>query len=164
MDTLRYDYKPKAYVMALSGLLFAGFGVLLGKEASENDAGLLIDGIIRLDVGEATGFYWILAGLCVLFVAAALFGLVRAFGAPHQVVLDRSGITAPKGAFGRTVVNVRYDQISDLQVTEIRSQRLLTIHHTDGKLVVSRSMLPSRADFDEIFAALDTRCRAARGR
>ena len=54
METLRYDYKPKAYVMALSGLLFAGFGVLLGKEAGENDRGLLIDGIIRLDVGEAT--------------------------------------------------------------------------------------------------------------
>ena len=96
METLRYDYKPKAWVMALAGLFFAGCGVVLGKIALENDRGLILNGIIRLDAGDATMFYWVLTAACAAFVAFALGGVVRGMGAPGEVVLDRTAISAPR--------------------------------------------------------------------
>ena len=164
METLRYDYKPRAYVMVLSGLLFTGFGILLGKEASENDRGLILNGVIELGPRDATTFYWVLTALCGAFVLIALVGLARALGAPHEVVLDRTAITAPKAALARRVVTVPFAAITDLQIVELRSQKMLTIHHRDGKLTLARAMLPSRAAFEEIVRELDTRCRAVRGR
>lgn len=164
MDTLRYDYKPKLWASLLGGLFFAGCGVVLGKVALDNDRGLILNGLIELDTGDATTFYGVLAAACIGFVAIALVSTVRAFGAPHEVVLDATSITAPKGVMQKVVVTVPYTRITDLQVTQVQSQKLLTIHHADGKLVIARGMLPTRADFEELLAALDARCRAVRGR
>lgn len=164
METLRYDYRPKLWTSLLGGLFFAGCGVILGKVALDNDRGLILNGLIELDAGDATVFYWVLVVACTGFVLIALATSVRALGAPHQVVLDATSITVPRGVLRQTLVTVPIDRITDLQVTQVQSQKLLTIRHDDGKLTIVRGLLPQRADFDELLAALDARCRAVRAR
>ena len=159
METLRYPYKPKAYVMALSGLLFAGLGAFFVKLARENDEGLLIDRVIRLNPQSATAFYWLLAAFCIGFVLISILGLFRSFGPPREIVLDRAGISAPKNPLRPEPVTLPYASITDLRMTQVRSQHFLTIHHAGGKLSISRSMLPSTADFDQLAAELDRRWR-----
>jgi hypothetical protein len=164
METLRYDYKPKAWVMLLSGLFFAGCGVWFGNRALTNDRGLILNGIIELETGDATIFYWVLTAVCVAFVAGAGFGVVRALGAPGEVVLDATAITAPKRGTGRTTSTVPFAQITDLRITDVNSQKFLTIHHTGGKLAIMRSMMPDRAAFEELVSELHARCGSAQGR
>lgn len=163
METLRYDYKPKAWVMALSGLFFAGCGVVLTKVALGNDRGLIINGIIRLETRDATTFYWVLTAACVAFVVFALVGVVRGMGAPGQVVLDRTAISAPKGALNGEVVTVPLLSITDVRIMEVKSQKMLIILHPGGKLTIQRSMLPTREDFEEVVEQLAARHRALRG-
>lgn len=163
METLRYDYKPKAWGMALAGFFFVGCGVILGKTALENHRGLVLNGIIQLDTGDATIFYWVLTAACALAVAAALFGIVDAFGAAQEVVLDETSITVPKGMFGRVPVTVRFTHITDVRIMEVNSQKMLMIHHPGGTLTLPHSMLPTREDFDELADALGARYRAAQG-
>lgn len=164
METLRYDYKPKLWSSLLAGLFFAGCGVVLGNVALTNDRGLILNGIIELETGSATIFYWVLTALCAGFVFVGLVATVRSLGAPHEVVLDRIAISAPKGVTGKIVVTVPYARITDLKVSQVKSQKFLAVHHADGKLTITRSMLPTHDAFEELLAALDGRWRAARGR
>ena len=156
METLRYDYKPKLWSSLLLSLFFAGCAVLIGKSALENDRGLILNGLIELDTGDATIFYWVLTALCAAFVAIGILSSVRAMGAPHQIVLDATTITAPKGVMGRALATVPYARVDGVEVTEMRSQKLLTIRYPEGKLVIARGLLPSKDAFEELLAALDT--------
>ena len=163
-ETLRFVYRPKPLVMALAGLLFAGFAVFLVQQALTNDEGLIIDRVIELSPSAATGFYWLLAAACVLLVGGALLGLVRAFGPPREMVLGAEGLTAPRNALRHEPVTVPYAAITDLRMTAVRQQRFVTIHHPGGRLSIARGMFPAAADFDRFVAELDARVGAARGR
>lgn len=164
METIRYDYKPKLWVIGLSGLFFAGCGVVLAKSALENDRGMIINGLITLDTGDASILLWVLTLFSVGFVLVALVGVVRALGAPQEVVLDARAITAPKSGFSRMLVTVPLLDVDNLQIVEIKSQKMLTIHHRHGKLTINRAMLPDREAFETLFATLRDRCTAVRRR
>lgn len=161
MQTLRYEYRPKTWVMALAGLFFAGCAIVLTQSARHNDRGMVINGLITLDTGQATAFLWVLAGLSILFVALGLYGVARSFGVAQEIVIDARSITAPTGGFSSTIVTVPFAAITDLQMRDVQSQRFLIIHHQAGKLTITRSMMPSHADFDEAVATVAKRCRAA---
>ena len=56
METLRYHYRPKTWVMAPAGSFFAVCAAVLGYMVRDNDRGLLINGLISLDPGQASIF------------------------------------------------------------------------------------------------------------
>lgn len=146
--------------MALAGLFFAGCAIVLAQSARLNNRGMIINGIVRLDIDEANIFLWILAGLSVLFVAAGIYGVARSLGPFQEIVIDGKNITAPKGGLSSTIVSVPFASIFDLQIVQVKSQRFLTIRHRDGKLIVNRAMMPSHEDFEELVAEVAERCRA----
>ena len=53
--------------------------------------------------------------------------------------------------------------ITDVQIMEVKSQKMLIIHHPGGKLTIQRSMLPSHEDFEEVVEQLAARHHALRG-
>lgn len=160
METLRYDYRPKTWVMALAGLFFAGCAVVLVQSARHNDRGMVINGLITLDLGQATLFLWVLAALSALFVGAGVYGVIRSVGVAQQIVIDRHGITAPKGGMSSAIVTVPFADITDLQMRQVQSQHFLVIHHRGGKLTITGSMLPSKAEFEELATTVADRCAA----
>ncbi|TPG56066.1 hypothetical protein [Sphingomonas glacialis] len=159
MDTIRYDYQPNTLRFALAAAFCAGSAVLMAKFALDNDRGMIIDGLIRLDRGAATVFQWAVAGTFAVGLFIALAGLARSFGPAVQVVLDRHAISAPKSGFSRTVETVRYAEISGLRLTQIRSHRFLELRHPRGKFTIACSMLPSEYDFDTLVDTVRARCR-----
>jgi hypothetical protein len=159
VDTIRYDYQPKTLPLALAAAFCIGGAVLMAKFALDNDRGMIIDGLIRLDRGEATVFLWGVAGTCAVGLLIALAGLARSFGPAAQVVLDRHAISAPKSGFSRTIETVRYAEISGLRLTQIRSHRFLELRHPRGKVTIACSMLPSEYDFDVLVETVRSRCR-----
>lgn len=150
--------------MALSGLLFAGLAVFMVRDALLNDRGLLIDRMIELGPSAATGFYWLVAMACTIFVLAALFGLVRSFGPPREVVLGPTAIIAPRNGLRHEPVAVPYATIEELELMTVRSQRFVTIRYPGGRISLAHGMLPAPADFDRLVAELGARVRAARRR
>ncbi|SDA27439.1 hypothetical protein [Sphingomonas sp. NFR15] len=154
METLRYPYRPKTWVMALAGLFFAVCAVVLGYTAHDNDRGLLIDGILSLDAGQASIIYWVLCALSIGFVAAGLFGVVTSLREPREVMVDRTGVTLPAGRWSSDTVTIPFASITDLRIQQVHSHKFLIIRHRAGKHSVMRSMMPSSADFEAFVEAV----------
>ena len=154
METLRYPYRPKTWVMALAGSFFAVCAVVLAYTARDNDRGLLINGVISLDTGQASIFYWVLCALSVGFVAAGLFGVVTSLREPREVMVDSTGVTLPASRWSSDTVTIPFASITDLRIQQVQSQKFLIIRHSAGKQSVMRSMMPSRADFETFAEAV----------
>jgi hypothetical protein len=160
VDTIRYDYQPKTLPFALAAAFCAGGAVLMAKFALDNDRGMIIDGLIRLDRGAATVFLWGVAGVFVVGLAIASAALARSFGPARQIVLDRHAISAPKNGLSHTIETVRYTEISGLRLTQVRSHHFLELRHPRGKVTIASAMLPSEYDFDTLVDTVRARCRA----
>jgi hypothetical protein len=158
VETIRYPYKPKLWVMLLAGLFFAGCAVILGGVARSNDRGLIINGIISFEADGATTFYWILAGVSALFVVVAVFAASRALTSQQELVIDGRAISAPKRGTSKVILTVPFANITDLRIMQVASQKFLTIHHSDGKLEIVRDMLPRKADFETVVELVEARC------
>lgn len=157
METLRYPYRPKTWVMALAGLFFALCAVVLGYMARDNDRGVLINGLISLDTDQASIFYWVMCVLSIGFVVASLFGIVMSLREPREVMVDSTGVTVPAGRWSSDTVTIPFASITDLRIQQVQSQKFLIIRHSDGKHSVVRSMMPSRADFETFAEAVIAR-------
>jgi hypothetical protein len=153
--TLRYAYRPKTWVMVLSGLFVAICAVVLARVAQSNDRGVIINHLITLDTGQATIFYWVLSAVSVAFVVAAISGVIRSLRAPREVMVDARGVTVPVRGGPATIA---FADITDLRIQRVQSQKFLIIHHCGGKATITRSLMPSNADFDTLVEAITARC------
>lgn len=157
---LAWPYKPRVWVLLLSGLFFAGCAVVLGTMAAGNDRGMLISRIIELDAGGATGLLWVLTACSVAFVVMAGVGIASAFGEGRELVLDEAGVTLP-ARFSSNRTTVRYRDMTDLALRRVQGQRFLEIRHRGGKVTIAAGMLPDGA-FEEIVEEIGRRAHGAR--
>jgi hypothetical protein len=157
---LAYPYKPKVWVLLLSGLFFVGCAVVLGAMAYGNDRGMLINRIVELDTGGATALLWVLTACSVALVAMAGVGIASAFGEGRELVLDEAGVTVP-ARFSSNRTTVRYQDMTHLALRRVQGQRFLEIRHQGGKVTVAAGMLPDGV-FDEIVEEIGRGVDAAR--
>ena len=164
MTNLSYPYKPRPLVMLLGGLFFAVCTPVIASNALSNDRGIIIDGLIRLDVGQATLFLWALAIGGLILALGGFFGFVRGLVSKQVLVLDETAVRMPKSIYSSSVIIVAYADITGLTQTQIRSKRFLTIHFgRDGrKVTISSGMLPSRKIFEEVCETIALRAAGQR--
>lgn len=162
MSDLSYIYKPSPVGMGLAFAFFAVCALVSLHSAMTNDVGLIINGLIRLDPGQATVFYWVLTVAGAIMSGFGLLGFVRAFTSRHRLILSDTSLQMPKSAFSDTLVTVSYARVKDLVRQQIKSQHFLIIHHIGGKATISASMLPSHAVFDEVCRTVTERVVKAR--
>lgn len=158
MAATRFAYKPKTLTMIMAGLFFLLCAVVLFFRAASNDAGLILNGIIEMDQGSATIFYYVLTVLAGLMAAGGVFGFVVSLGGPRFVVLDDTGVEIP-GAAGRKSVRIAYNAITGLQPGGAHKQRWIYVVHTGGRQAIMGSMLANTAQLDEIANLLAERVR-----
>lgn len=158
MTVTRFAYKPKTLTMLLAGGFFALCAVVLVFRAASNDRGLILNGIINMDQGSATMFYYVLAGLGALMAAGGLVGFVQSLRGPGFVELDETGVSFP-GNLGQKPVRIAYDAITQLQPGGAYKQRWLYIHHGGKRHAIMSSMLAKAGQLDEIEALLAQRIR-----
>ncbi len=156
MTDMRFAYKPKTLTMILAGGFFLLCAVALAFRAASNDRGLILNGIINLDQGGATTFYYVLAGLAALMSVGGFIGFVQSLKGPGFVVLDETGVGFP-GNLGQKPVRIAYDAIKRLERGGAYRQRWLYIFHTGGRHAIMSSMLANAAQLDEIEALLAQR-------
>ena len=154
-----YPYRASWRVIILGAIFFGACAVVLGYEAADNRRGLILDGL-PLTAGQATDFYAVLAALSAGFVTITLvLGFRRMSGAPGRIVLGRSAMIAPNPRWRPGEQAIAYASITGLSLTTTGRQVFLTIDHEGGRFQLARSMLPSRAAFDEIRTFLAQRAR-----
>jgi hypothetical protein len=152
--TLEYPYKANAWMMLACIAFFGGIAVMMGHEASTNDRGLILNGILELSVEGASRFYWGVAVVSMLFVPVAVFGLVSRFVNPMSVLLTSTELSAPKNGFTRKRTAIPLQDIVEIGVQTVQKQRFMNIYHRTGKLSVAQSMLPNAEAFETLYAAL----------
>lgn len=158
MAAVRYAYKPKTHVMVLATLFFAACAAGLFYAGFSNDRGLILNGIFKMDEGDAQIFYYVLSGVSVLMVIGGLYGFVMSARAPRYVVLDETGIEIPGGA-GQKPVRIPYASIKGLEPGGAYKQRWLYVVHTGGRRAIMASMLEGKNTLDEIETQLIQRTK-----
>jgi hypothetical protein len=158
MAAMRFAYKQKTLTMALAAVFFVLCAVALFFRAASNDSGLILNGIIEMDQGSASIFYYVLAGLSAVMAAGGVFGFATSMGEPRFVVLDDTGVEIP-GYAGRKPVRIAYDAITGLQPGGAYKQRWIYVVHRGGRQAIMGSMLANAGQLDEIGDLLAARVR-----
>src|SRR4051812_36858694 len=122
MKIIEYPYKPNPRIMLLVILFFGGGAAVMADAALGHDRGLIINGIITLEVRGATIFYWCVAGLCGAFVLLGLAMLVVGLTSKGRLRLTPTEISAPRRGFGRTSTTIPLAEIQGVQVYSVRDQ------------------------------------------
>lgn len=159
---MRYRYAPRALPMVLAWLFFGVCSVFYVYRAQNNDRGLVVNGLIELEVGTATGFYWALAACSAGFVAIASWGLFARWTKPRYLELDESGLSIP-GRFGRRDRRIEYASVRGIQLMNVSGQRFVRVTSGDAEVSIAGVMLTTERELDEVAAALRERVRASRG-
>ena len=162
MQTLQYPYKPKAWLMLLGAVLFGAMAFFMTSEVQTNDRGLILNGIIHLSVHGATIFYWCMAAVAGAFVAVAIPMFFVALVSKSVLTLTATDLIAPRSGFSRRPTVVRLSEVKQVVVQMVQRERFIKVSHAGGTLNIAESMLPSRAAFDELHAALVARTRGVK--
>ncbi|WP_267387765.1 hypothetical protein [Sphingomonas sp. GC_Shp_3] len=157
---LSFEYRPKAASALLVTALTGAVAVFTVWTARDNDRGLIINHLIRLDPSQATIFWWGMAVVCGIGFLLGLFLLVLAVSPPRLVTLDATGITAPRNTFTTATVTLAYGAITDLRIVTVKRHRTLTIAHRDGRLSITETVMGEH--FDTLIDALAERCSRRR--
>jgi len=154
----RYVMKPRWRTLIASALFFGIGAVVLGARGAGNDRALIIDGIIRLGARGATAFYWTLAVLSLLFVAATAMSALHYRGGRRALVIDDGEMRIPGPIWRASPRVVRFDEIRGIRITRVSGQEIATIVHVRGRPAIARSLVGDEA-FAEILALLAERTR-----
>ena len=157
-----FDYRPSWTMLLFCGLFFGACAIVLGAKAINNDRGLIINGIIELEEGGATAFFWALAACSFAFVAIALFSAVLSLVVHQRVVLGTNTIRVPASRWSSREMEIAYDDIQSLSKEEISGQAFFHVIHGAGKFTIMAGMLPSKPVFDEVCELLATRVRESK--
>lgn len=160
MEILNYPYRPKPWRMLLGAAFFGAIAVFMVHEATTNERGLIINGLIRLGPDGATTFYWCIAAISAVFVAIAVPAFVIGLRSSHRLILTSTDVSAPKFGFSRRPTTVKLSDIKSLDLQVVQQHRFLNIHHANGKLTINASFLPNEAAFDELCTAIASRTPA----
>ena len=147
--------------MAFASAFFAAIAFFMGREATLNDRGLVINGLIHLGPSGATIFYWCIAAIGAAFVTIGIPALFVGLLSSRRITLTATEISAPKFGFSRVATVVKLADIQHVSMQVVHKQRFLNVFHGNGKLTINESFLPSRVAFEELCAAIASRVPAA---
>jgi hypothetical protein len=149
-----FPYRPRWTAIVLGGFFFSACALFLGHRATTNGRGLIIEGFIRLDPGQARVFYGVLAALSVGFVIASCFLAFHRLTFEQRLTFGPTVMTVPASRWSRATKRIAYRDIRQLSIATVSGQTFLHVHHVGGKFTIVASMLPSREAFDDLRALL----------
>ncbi|HET7539078.1 MAG TPA: hypothetical protein VFK05_04375 [Polyangiaceae bacterium] len=152
-EVVRYRYQPRLVPMLLVVLFFGACLLFYVWRASNNDRGLIINGLITLETEGATTFYAVLAVLSAGFVLVGVWALATRLRGPSYLVFDTDQLSVPS-RFGRRPRLVPYASMREIKLLRVQGQSMLQIETEGGKVTVAAIMLASDAQLSEVGEAL----------
>jgi hypothetical protein len=150
-DLIEYPYKAQTGTLIFALLFFGMLGALLSHAAMTNTRALIIDVVIRLSAGQATMFYWTMAGLSFAMALLSLVGLVRQMAEKEGRILrlTRSELRVPQGLLGKEA-HVALADVTNVRLRQVRGQLWLEIIHRHGKVNIAQILLPDAEAFRKV--------------
>jgi hypothetical protein len=154
-----FPYRPKWNLIVFGAVFFSACSTVIGVQASGNDRGVIINGLIEFGPHGATAFYWVLAATSAIFtVLFLLFAWVR-LSSPSPLVVTEDGVYVPVRPLLRGYQFAPFSHITSLSEWSINKQRFLYIYHDGRKCAVVASMLPTKGDLDALVQIIRQRTR-----
>lgn len=135
-------------------LFFAACAIGLSMEASTNDRGLVLNGIVHFDTEGATKFYWSVAGAGALMAVVGFTRTLIGLFSNQYLQLSQTELSAPQSMFSPSNTVIPFSSITGVELRTVRNQHFLRIHHREGKLTISAINLPDAAAFDTVCVRL----------
>ena len=140
-------------------MLFFGLcACVLAWKATTNDRGLILNGLIYFSQAGATTFYWVLAALSTVFVAAAIWIVASTLivGVPDIALTDQA-ISIPAGFPIKRPLSIPFAEITGLSRSEISGQQFLVLHTKSKKHHIVLNWLASAEIGRELDAEIASR-------
>jgi hypothetical protein len=164
-NDLVFPYKPNVRNLVLGIAFFGVIAMFMAERAETNTRDLIIEGFIRLGPDGANVTYWILAGVSIAFVAAALLGIWSALTNKTGLVLGEKELVIPPTIFRGGDLAIPYADIAAIRHSSAYKQQFLVITRRTGRPArLAASMFQSEQEFAQARAELAARARLARGR
>jgi hypothetical protein len=153
-EYIEYPYRPRPGVM-LKACCFFGLGaLLLAHEASTNDRGLILNGIIHFDLEGATTFYWWMTALCAVMALIGFMGILIGLFSNQYLQISDTELSAPKSILSLANTTIPLSSVVRLKLRSVRNQHFLEVYHDSGKLTITAGNLPDAAAFNSICGRL----------
>jgi hypothetical protein len=150
-----YLYANSWKTLILAILFFSAVAVGLAFVAARNTGGLRVFRLFTLSPQGATRFYVVLSAIGGVLTLTGIFGVWRRLARPQTITMDDEGLEVPKSFLSRDNVRVLFSEISQAHVTQVTGDRFLKLEVRGGtRHGITQSLLPSKAAFDEIHAAI----------
>ena len=157
-----YPYRPRLGPVLLGMLFFIAAAVMLAMRAATNREGLLINHVIPLSPGQATGFYWVLFVFCLGILALGGTGLYHRLIYRQRLAFTPEGLLVPKARWSGEELFIPYRSITALETVEAPGgQHHLYVVHAAGRQIINSGMLPDKQTFLEIRQYLGNRVTVA---
>lgn len=159
---LRRPYKEA--ILAL--ILFGGCAAFFYVRASNNDRGLILNGIIEMGPAAADWFYAILGLLSAAMAFAGLFGSWRISQIKNfHIDLGRKEMTFPSAPVLRTpLVTVPYDRIDSVEIVGEGSTASLIIREGNQAYSIPGRWIGEGWSAQQILEEIITRVRTMRAK
>jgi hypothetical protein len=129
---------------------FGGGSAFMVYTAVHNQAGVIIEGIIRLGPNGATLFYWGIAALAGMFVLLALLLMFHRLVNPQVLMLESDALVLPGRLFQRQPIRIAYREIQDYSEVEMYGQRSLRLSVYGKKFAVQAALFADRDSYDVV--------------
>jgi hypothetical protein len=148
-----YPLRPPGWGLMIGGLLlFGAGGVFEIWHGATTQRELIINGIIHLDVHDASIFHVVLGCISLCIAAAAVVARVRLRGARLRVVVEDERIVVPT-PLGRSAHEVAYEHVTDIKLMTVKDHDFVKIFYRGGHCAIGRTIVGDEA-FEEIVAGL----------
>lgn len=129
----------------------------MGRVASTNVRGLILNRLVHIGAPAATTFLWCAATVLCVFAGLAASMLISNSFSTRRLVMTEATISAPKFGFSWTPTVIQLEDVRAIEMRAINGRRYLNVHHCDGKLAISESLLANSATFDLVRSEIGRR-------
>lgn len=147
---MQFPYHAKWSAALMGVLVFGASLAFYLYRALNNQAGMIIDGILELGPTGATRVYAAFATLLAVFVVIAILSIVRRYTHPKVLLLREDALVLPHGHLQLRETIIPYAEIQAIEEVEFAGQPLLHIYTGGRKHIVAASLLPDRWIFQRV--------------
>lgn len=155
-----FPYRISLYMLWAAPPFFGLMSGLAIYFALTNSEPVFLQGVLEFPAIVANIAVGILGLLFAFLFVGFVVLAVQAITKPQRIALTASELLVPKGFWSRREHAIPYGEIVELAIQTPpppASGRTLIVHHRHGKFAIEDVMLPSQADFEELWSTLEGR-------
>jgi len=156
MKEIRFKYEMNTK-KAISSLVFFGvISAILLAAGFTNEKAISI-WKFNFSQEASTTFYFILAGISLLFVFLPLIGIMKNKNTEREIIVGEKAISAPKSQFSTKIITIDFEKITKFYVEDIAETKSMILKTANQKLVIYDIMLSNKEKFQELFELVKER-------